>query len=67
MGCLGLVEIEPGDFRTATVLIDTPVALRTGDALHLAVVRRPKARLASLDRRLCDATDRLGIGRFDLA
>ncbi len=64
---LGLVEIEPGDFRTAAVLIDTPVVLRAGDALHLAVIRRLNARLASLDRRLCEATDRLGIGRVELA
>jgi predicted nucleic acid-binding protein len=54
-------------FRTAAVLIDTPVALRAGDALHLAVIRRLNARLASLDRRLCEATDRLGIGRVELA
>jgi predicted nucleic acid-binding protein len=66
-GKLGLVEIEPGDFRTAAVLIATPAALRAGDALHLAVARRLNARLASIDRRLCEAADLLGIGRVDVA
>ena len=64
---LRLVEIEPGDFRTAAVFIETPVAVRAADALHLAVTRRLNARLASLDRRLCEASDLLGIGRIDLA
>ncbi|MGL1833492.1 PIN domain-containing protein [Rhodocyclaceae bacterium SMB388] len=43
------------DFRTAAVFIDSPLALRTGDALHLAVAHRTGARLASLDRRLNEA------------
>ena len=64
---LGLMEVEPGDFRTAAVFIDTSLALRAGDALHLAVTRRLNARLASLDRRLCDAADLLGIERMELA
>lgn len=63
---LGTVEIEPADFRTAAVLIDSPAALRAGDALHLAVARRLNAPLASIDRRLCAATDALGLPRLDL-
>ena len=41
---LGTVEIDPADFRTAAVLIESPAALRAGDALHLAVARRLGAR-----------------------
>lgn len=63
---LGTVEIEPADFRTAAVLIESPAALRSGDALHLAVARRLGAPLASIDRRLCAATDALGLARVDL-
>ena len=66
---LRTIEVEPGDFRTATVLIETPEgssALRAGDALHLAIARRMQARMASLDRRLCSATDALGLPRFEL-
>lgn len=63
---LGTAEIEPADFRTAAVLIESPTPLRAGDALHLAVARRLGARLASLDRRLCVATDVLGLARFAL-
>lgn len=63
---LGLVEVEPADFRTATVLIETPLALRAGDALHLAVARRLNATLATIDRSLGEAAGLLGIGRVDL-
>lgn len=38
---LSMTEMEPGDFRTAAVFIETPIALRAGDALHLAVGRPP--------------------------
>lgn len=62
----GTVEIEPADFRTAAVLIESPAALRAGDALHLAVARRLGAPLASIDHRLCAATDALGLPRVDL-
>lgn len=52
---LRTVEIEPVDFRSATVFIEAPPALRAGDALHLAIAHRLGARLASLDRRLNEA------------
>ena len=64
---LGMTEIEPTDFRTAAVLIESPTALRAGDALHLAVARRLGARIASLDQRLCHASKALGLALFDLA
>ena len=60
------VEIDPADFRTAAVLIESPTALRAGDALHLAIARRLGARIASLDQRLCAAIEVLGLARFDL-
>jgi predicted nucleic acid-binding protein len=46
---LGTVEIDPADFRTVAVLIESPTALRAGDALHLAIARRLGAKIASLD------------------
>ena len=61
------VEIDPADFRTAAVLIESPTSLRAGDALHLAIARRLGARIASLDRRLCAATEVLGLARFELS
>ncbi|MDZ4252532.1 MAG: type II toxin-antitoxin system VapC family toxin [Sulfuritalea sp.] len=64
---LSMTEIEPTDFRTAAALIDSPIALRAGDALHLAVARRLGARLASLDKQLCSATKALGLALFELA
>ncbi|MDP2821976.1 MAG: type II toxin-antitoxin system VapC family toxin [Sulfuritalea sp.] len=64
---LGTTEIEPADFRTAAVLIESPAALRAGDALHLAVARRLGANLASLDRRLLVAAECLGIPGFETA
>lgn len=63
---LSLVEIEPSDFRTAAVYIDSPAALRAGDALHLAVTHRIGAQLASLDHRLLVATAALGLSLFPL-
>jgi predicted nucleic acid-binding protein len=61
------VEINPADFRTAAVLIESPTALRAGDALHLAIARRLDARVASLDRRLCEAAAVLGLASFALS
>lgn len=62
---LGMTEIEPVDFRTAAVFIETPTALRAADALHLAVARRLGARIASLDKRMIAATETLGLARYD--
>jgi hypothetical protein len=61
------VEIDPADFRTAAVLIESPAVLRAGDALHLAIARRLCAKIASLDHRLCAATEVLGMARFELS
>ncbi len=61
------VEIDPTDFRTAAVLIESPAVLRAGDALHLAIARRLGAKIASLDHRLCAATEVLGMARFELS
>ena len=43
-GHLVLSEIDPEDFRTAATLPDTTGTLLSGDALHLAAVRRMRAR-----------------------
>ena len=61
------VEIDPTDVRTAAVLIESPAVLRAGDALHLAIARRLGAKIASLDHRLCAATEVLGMARFELS
>lgn len=66
---LRTTEVEPADFRTAAVLIESPAgrgALRAGDALHVAIARRLQARMASLDRRLANATEALGVRGFEL-
>lgn len=60
-GQLVLTEIDPGDFRTAATLLDAPGNLRSGDALHLAVARRMRTGLATLDQRQRLAATRNGI------
>lgn len=65
---LNLVEVDPGDFRTAATLLDLPaMALRAADALHLAIAHRLRADLATLDRRQRMAASHYGIGLFPLA
>lgn len=65
---LNLVEVEPGDFRTAATLLDLPsTALRAPDALHLAIAHRMCADLATLDRRQGMAANHYGIGLFPVA
>jgi len=56
------VEVDPGDFRAAAVLLDAPnLALRAGDALHLAIARRLRAALVTLDQRQASAAQHYGI------
>jgi hypothetical protein len=65
---LKLVEVDPGDFRIAAALLDLPAtALRAADALHLAIARRLRADLATLDRRQGIAANHYGIGLFAVA
>lgn len=65
---LMLAEVESGDFRVAAVLLDTPVvALRAGDALHLAIARRLRASLATLDRRQAIAANHYHIPVFPMS
>lgn len=52
---LRLVDVEARDFDTAAVLCDQIAApLRAGDALHLAVCKRTRARLATFDQAMAD-------------
>ena len=51
----------------AAVLIESPAVLRAGGALHLAIARRLGAKIASLDHRLCAATEVLGMAGFELS
>ncbi|MBS4097568.1 MAG: type II toxin-antitoxin system VapC family toxin [Sulfuricella sp.] len=65
---LNLVEVEPGDFRTAAPLLDLPTTtLRAADALHLSIAHRLRADLATLDRRQGMAANHYGIGLFPLS
>lgn len=64
---LGMIEVDPADFRAAAVFIDMPLNLRAGDALHLAVARRIGARLASLDKRMSEAARAVGVEHLTLA
>lgn len=50
-----LVEIEAADFLAARVILRRRRALRTPDALHLAIVARLGAVLATHDDRLAEA------------
>lgn len=64
---LGMIEVDPADFRAAAVFVDMPLNLRAGDALHLAVARRIGARLASLDKRMSEAARAVGVEHVALA
>ncbi len=65
---LTLAEVEPGDFRTAAALLDAPaLALRAGDALHLAIARRLRANLATLDDRQAIAAAHYSIPAFPVS
>ncbi len=56
------VDVEPADFRAASAIIRRfELMLRAPDALHIAVCRRLDARLATLDVRLAEAADGLGV------
>lgn len=64
---LTLVEVDPGDFRTAAALLDlSSTGLRAADALHLAVTRRLRAHFATLDKRQGAAAIQFGISLFPL-
>lgn len=55
-------DVTAGDFLTATVFLRRfPLALRTPDALHLAIAGRLGARLLTFDARMAAAAGALGI------
>ncbi len=59
---LTMIEIVNGDFRVARVLIEAPpISLRAGDALHLAVCRRTRATLVTLDSKMAQAATHYNI------
>lgn len=61
-GRLTLLQITGDDFRLAAELLkDWRGGLRSGDALHLSVAIRHGARLLSLDDKLMQAAQRLGV------
>ena len=59
---LVLVPVAGGAFRTAARFVDRhELALRAGDALHLAVAAEAGATLVTLDQRLAAAGPQLGV------
>jgi predicted nucleic acid-binding protein len=59
---LQVVNIESVDFEVAAGMSDhSAVALRAGDALHLAVCRRLGSRLATFDAGLAAAANHHGV------
>ncbi len=59
---LELVPLEAADFEAAARLCDASAApLRTGDALHLAVCRRVRGSLATMDQGLAAAGQEAGL------
>ncbi|MFM9816816.1 UNVERIFIED_CONTAM: type II toxin-antitoxin system VapC family toxin [Spiribacter pallidus] len=59
---LMVLPIERAEFRTAAQLANQyETGLRSGDALHLAVVSNHGMRIQSLDRGLVAAAQRLGV------
>lgn len=56
------LEIERADFqRAADLIVRTPLPLRSGDALHLAVADRNGAGLLTLDKRFAAAARAVGV------
>ena len=59
---LELVPLEAADFDAAARFCDGSEApLRAGDALHLAVCRRARGSLATMDRGLAAASQEAGL------
>ena len=59
---LELVPMEAADFEAAARLCDASAApLRAGDALHLAVCRRVRGSLATMDQGLAAAGQEAGL------
>jgi predicted nucleic acid-binding protein len=53
---LQVLPVSPAQFRLAARLVDqSALALRAGDALHLAICVEERATLCTLDRRFCEA------------
>jgi predicted nucleic acid-binding protein len=59
---LTLLPVAARDFRLAAGFInDAPGPLRSGDALHLAIAGHHGATVVTLDRRMAEAANALGI------
>lgn len=56
------VPVEPHHFATAAdLVVRSPVPLRAGDALHLAIAAGARVELVTLDRRMAEAGQALGL------
>jgi len=56
------VTLQPADFQLATLFLRRfELGLRAPDALHVAICRRERHRLVTLDRRMMLAATKLGI------
>lgn len=61
-GCADRVELAPTDLAVASALLRRlDLALRTPDAVHVAMAQRVDATLATFDAKLADAARRTGL------
>lgn len=56
-----VLDVGPDDLEAARVLLRFDPRLRTPDALHLAVVERTQAALATYDRQLAQSALAIGV------
>jgi len=56
------IDFQPSDFRLANIFVrNFDLSLRAPDAVHTAVCRRGDLTLVTLDRRLANAAEALGV------
>lgn len=59
---LSILTVQPDDFETAGRFVERyELALRAGDALHIAIAQSAGCTLVTLDRRMAEAAVELGV------
>jgi uncharacterized protein len=59
---LRVAAVDVADFYRAAVMIaESPVALRSGDALHIAIAERYDHKLVTRDQKMLEAAGALGV------
>ena len=63
-----ILPVTTAHFKAAAALLDaTDLNLRAGDALHLAIAADHKLRLLTLDTRMAQAAEAIGVGDSGIA